>query len=304
MFTFFDFFSGIGGFRIGLVNNGLIPVGFCENNSQAVEVYRTAYDTEDEFFSNNIKNIKGVDLPYADVWTGGFPCQDISDLNKKGKGLEGERSGLYYEIIRLLHERKMGGRSNPTILFLENVSRLLRIHGGEDFFRILQSLDEQGYDVEWRLLNSVNFGLPQNRPRVYIIGYNREKCRPREILNTITPTYKNGEIVHSKFRYKSKYQVQTFIMQLTGITKCVMAGTAGKKMIETEKGVRFLTPLESLRVQGFPDWFYKRIKNSTPEHVIYRTVGNAVSPPVIQVIGAEIRKFLDENKEDINDVLQ
>lgn len=294
MFKFIDFFSGIGGFRMGLEENGFIPVGFCENNPNAIKAYTEIYNTNNEYFSNDIKSITGAELPYADIWAFGFPCQDISSQNKEQKGLNGKRSGLFFEVIRLLQERDMERKGNPTILFIENVQRLLQIHRGKDFYKVLQTLDKQGYDVEWRVFNSSTFGVPQNRPRVFLIGYNRKKCKPRPILNTIKPPCNKGTIIYSKWEYNTTFENAKHVFSPEGITRCLLANIGSKKMIETENGVRFFTPLEYLRIQGFPDWVYDKIKDSVPHNQIYCLAGNAVSVPVIKAIGAKIKEYLEK----------
>lgn len=167
--NFVDFFAGIGGIRLGLEQAGHKCVGFCEFDKYARTAYKAMYDTEGEWESRDVRTVRTYDIPDADLWCFGFPCQDISVAGKQ-KGLqEGERSGLFYEIMRLLAGRRQEDR--PRWLFVENVKNLLSIGNGFDFARLLLEVGGYGYSLQWQVLNSKDFGVPQNRERVFIIGY-------------------------------------------------------------------------------------------------------------------------------------
>ena len=167
--NFVDFFAGVGGIRLGLEQAGHKCVGFCEFDKYARTAYKAMYDTEGEWESHDVRATKPYDVPAADLWCFGFPCQDISVAGKQ-KGLqEGERSGLFYEIMRLLAGRRQEDR--PRWLFVENVKNLLSIGNGFDFARLLLEVGGYGYSLQWQVLNSKDFGVPQNRERVFIIGY-------------------------------------------------------------------------------------------------------------------------------------
>lgn len=176
---FVDFFAGIGGIRLGLEQAGHKCVGFCEFDKYARTAYKAMYDTEGEWENHDVRTVKPYDVPTADLWCFGFPCQDISVAGKQ-KGLqEGERSGLFYEIMRLLAGRRKEDR--PQWLLIENVKNLLSIGNGFDFARLLLEVGGHGYSVQWCTLNSKNFGVPQNRERVFIIGY-LGNIRGREVF--------------------------------------------------------------------------------------------------------------------------
>ena len=176
--TFLDLCAGIGGFRLGLESAGFKCVGFCEIDKFAVKSYKAMFDTEGEWYKDDITKLKGEDVPYADIWTFGFPCQDISIAGKQ-RGLSGKRSGIYFSIIDLIKSKEE--KDKPTFLIIENVKNLLSINGGWDFRKVLSELDEAGYDAIWQVLNSKDFGVPQNRERVFIIANLRSRGR-REIL--------------------------------------------------------------------------------------------------------------------------
>ncbi len=177
--NFVDFFAGIGGIRLGLEQAGHKCVGFCEFDKYARTAYKAMYDTEGEWENHDVRTVKPYDVPTADLWCFGFPCQDISVAGKQ-KGLqEGERSGLFYEIMRLLAGRRKEDR--PRWLLVENVKNLLSIGNGFDFARLLCEVGGHGYTLQWDTLNSKNFGVPQNRERVFIVGY-LGNIRGREVF--------------------------------------------------------------------------------------------------------------------------
>ena len=166
---FIDFFAGIGGIRLGLEQAGHECVGFCEWDKFARTAYKAMYDTEGEWECHDVRTASSMELPKADLWCFGFPCQDISVAGKQ-KGLqEGERSGLFYEVMRLLAGLRQEDR--PRWLLVENVKNLLSIGGGFDFARLLVEVGGYGYSLEWQLINSKDFGVPQNRERVFIVGH-------------------------------------------------------------------------------------------------------------------------------------
>ena len=176
--TFIDICSGIGGFRLGLESAGHKCIGFCEYDKFARASYEAMYDTKGEWTAYDVTKLKPEDIPYADIWCFGFPCQDISVAGKQ-RGLDGKRSGIYYSIIGLIKGKAESDR--PTYLLVENVKNLLSINSGFDFASVLAEMDEAGYDCRWQVLNSKNFGVPQNRERVFIIANLRSRGR-REIL--------------------------------------------------------------------------------------------------------------------------
>lgn len=176
--TFIDICSGIGGFRLGLEAAGHKCIGFCEYDKFARASYEAMHDTKGEWKAYDVTKLEPGDIPYADIWCFGFPCQDISIAGKR-RGLSGKRSGIYYSIIDLIKGKSE--RDKPTYLLVENVKNLLSIHGGFDFAAVLSEMEEAGYDCRWQVLNSKNFGVPQNRERVFLVANLRSRGR-REIL--------------------------------------------------------------------------------------------------------------------------
>ncbi len=176
--TFLDLCSGIGGFRLGLELAGHKCIGYCEYDKFAKASYEAMYNTEGEWYANDVTTIKSEEMPYADIWCFGFPCQDISVAGKQ-RGLVGKRSGIYFNIIDLLKGKEESDK--PTYLLVENVKNLLSINSGFDFATVLFEMNQAGYDCKWQVLNSKDFGVPQNRERVFIIANLRSRGR-REIL--------------------------------------------------------------------------------------------------------------------------
>jgi DNA (cytosine-5-)-methyltransferase len=166
---FLDLFAGIGGFRLGMEAAGHECVGFCEIDKFARKSYKAIHDTKGEIELHDItavsdESVRGIGR--VDVICGGFPCQAFSVAGKR-KGFEDTRGTLFFEIARFASILR------PRLLFLENVKGLLNHDGGNTFETIIAALDELGYDAEWQVLNSKNFGVPQNRERVFIIGHLR-----------------------------------------------------------------------------------------------------------------------------------
>ena len=159
-------FAGIGGFRSGLNNVGdfFMPVGWCEIDKYAQKAYRTLYETEGEYFCNDAKSINTDELPEIDLICAGFPCQPFS-VSGRRLGFADTRGTLFHEIVRVAEAKR------PSYLLLENVPGILNHEGGETYRTILTEIHELGYSLEWCVLNSTNFGVPQQRKRVYIVGY-------------------------------------------------------------------------------------------------------------------------------------
>lgn len=189
--TFIDLFAGIGGIRLGMEQAGHKCLGFCECDKYAIASYTSMHCITEkqrqflstlpirqrqkeilkeeyrngEWFADNIATVKGKDIPDCDIWVGGFPCQEISIAGNQ-KGFDGNKSNLFFEIIRLLKEKQ---ENKPKWIVLENVRNILSIKRGGVFARVLIELDSCGYDVAWKLLNSTEC-VPQNRERVYFVA--------------------------------------------------------------------------------------------------------------------------------------
>ena len=167
---FFDLFSGIGGFREGLKRaGGFECVGHCEMDSYADTNYRRLFDTEGEWYCDDARKIETGAMPDFDLLCAGFACQAFSIAGKRG-GFGDARGTLFFEAARLVADKR------PAYFLLENVPGLLSHDKGRTFHTILGTFSELGYHVEWKVLNSKDFGVPQSRKRVYLIGYLDGRC--------------------------------------------------------------------------------------------------------------------------------
>ena len=163
---FFDMFAGIGGFRTGLTKiGGFECVGHCEIDKYADMSYRAMHKPkESEVFFDDIRTVDPADMPECECYCFGFPCQAFSIAGHR-RGFDDTRGTLFFEVMRLAKER------HPQILFAENVAGLLNHENGITFGIIISTMAELGYSVEWQVLDSQHFGVPQHRERVFIIGH-------------------------------------------------------------------------------------------------------------------------------------
>lgn len=167
---YLSLFSGIGGFEIPMQKLNWECVGFSEIDPYAIKVYENHFPKHINY--GDITKIIADDLPDFDLICGGFPCQSFSIAGKR-RGFEDTRGTLFFEIARIVRAKR------PRYIFLENVKGLLSHDEGYTFSRIISAIDELGYDCQWEVLNSKNFGVPQNRERVFIIGHLRGTPRPQ-----------------------------------------------------------------------------------------------------------------------------
>lgn len=243
---FIDFFAGIGGFRKGMELAGHECVGFCEFDKFATasyismhlitqeqreylskmplkqrqkEILKEEY-RNGEWYANDIRRVSASDIPKADCWCFGFPCQDISVAGKQ-LGFQGNRSSLFFRVMYLIGQ--LEEENKPTYLFIENVKNLLSVNGGWDFARLLVEMEQCGYDAEWQVLNSKNFGVPQNRERVFIIGHLR-----RRSTSEIFPIQgTDGENSISIIGHRDGYRRNTQVFAPEGITETLDTGQGG-----------------------------------------------------------------------------
>ncbi|MFR0780408.1 MAG: DNA cytosine methyltransferase [Zhenhengia sp.] len=230
MLTFLDFFAGVGGFRRGMEMAGHKCLGHCEWDKFANMSYKEIHNPkEDEWFGTDIRDVRASELPRADVWCFGFPCQDISVAGKQF-GFDGKRSSLFFTVTRLIRDTKEEDR--PKYLFIENVKNLFSVNGGTDFLKLLIELDEIGYDAEWQLLNTKNFGLPQNRERVFVVGHLRRTSGRKvfpitgESINSIKELFKLNSNRHSS--------LMNSVLDVSGITPtldCMQGGNRQPKVL-------------------------------------------------------------------------
>lgn len=243
---FIDFFAGIGGFRRGMELAGHECVGFCEFDKFATASYISMHllteeqrkTLEDipikkrqkeilkeeyrngEWYANDIRRVYAGDIPKADCWCFGFPCQDISVAGKQ-VGFQGNRSSLFFRVMYLVGQ--LEEEDKPTYLFIENVKNLLSVNGGWDFARLLIEMDRAGYDAEWQVLNSKDFGVPQNRERCFIIGH----LRGRSTAKVFPIEGADGKNSIQIIAHKNGYRRNTQVFGSDGITEALDTGQGG-----------------------------------------------------------------------------
>lgn len=228
---FLDFFAGIGGFRMGFEQVGHECVGHVEWDKYAQASYAAIYgqgreeEYANEFNGWDITTIAGADLPRADLWNFGAPCQDFSMAGKRA-GLGGERSSLVQEVFRLYRETAEENR--PTYLIYENVKGMLSSNGGRDFLAIITEMESLGFVVEWGMLNSKYWGVPQNRERVFTVGTRVDKWSGPIMQDLLLEQEVNG--VQTKLRdvledsvdekyYLAPEKTERLVMQLDNRNK-------------------------------------------------------------------------------------
>lgn len=280
----FSMFSGIGGFEYGIQKSKLDAefIGHCEIDKYAESIYQNHYNNKNY---GDATQIDTDELPNFDMLTGGFPCQSFS-ISGNRKGFDDTRGTMFFEIIRILKDKK------PRYFLLENVRNILSHNNGETLKRILTILADLGYIVEWDLLNSQNFGLPQRRERVFFRGYFRGRTSIEEILHFRKSAAETMELnknsCHQLNNDKKRYQ-DGRIYSKDGLSICINSrGNNGWYIIDDTKkcpctqdnmffavttrprgmpfrkkqdnyvvykdlSTRRLTPLECERLQGFPD---------------------------------------------------
>lgn len=286
---FIDLFAGIGGVHSGLTKAGMECVGWCEQDKYAQASYRALYPTDNLWFSPDIRALNGTEMPYADLWSFCFPCQDCSIAGLK-QGMENTRSGLFYQVMRLLNETK----HKPKWLFIENVKNLLSIDNGWGFYGMLSEMDKAGYDVFWRVYNTKDFGLPQNRERVYIIGHLGNGCtedilyRPNQSEQSIVQV---GNIIKTTSFGGNPQRGRIYSPHgLSPTLTCVKGGGIEPKILlgKNPNVIRKLTPREFWRLQGFTDEQFDTCAKIQSNAQLYKQAGNSVSIPIVYELGKKI----------------
>ena len=292
---FLDLFAGIGGFRMGLEGLGHECVGFCEIDKFARKSYKAIYDTEGEIELHDITQVTNEEWRKlrgtVDIICGGFPCQAFSIAGKRKGFLDETRGTLFFEIARAAKEIQ------PPLLFLENVKGLLSNDRGRTFRTILSTLAELGYDAEWQLLNSKDFGVPQNRERVFIIGHLRgtsgrqvfpifEKNRTTNQANV----KQIGNIIGGTSFGGNPQRGRVYDIEGISPTLNTMQGGGLEPKIFIDGKIRKLTPRECWRLQGFSDWAFDKAQEVNSNSQLYKQAGNSVTVNVIKAIAERLEQ--------------
>lgn len=302
-FTFIDLFAGIGGIRLGFESVGGKCVFSSEFDKDACKTYEANFF---EYPNGDITKIPASSIPDFDILLAGFPCQAFSIIGKK-EGFNNETCGtLFFEIERILKEKK------PKAFMLENV-RNLTAHDHGNTFRIIRShLEALGYTVYAKVLNALDFGVPQKRERIIIVGFldnipfefpkpSAERTPLSSILESDVDRryYVNERIRESRLnRLKEKDFPKPYISHenISGnitphhYSSALRAGASANYILINDE--RRPTEREMLRIQGFPDTFKVVVSYSSMK----KQCGNSVAVPVIKAVAAQMIKALKENR--------
>lgn len=307
---FIDLFAGIGGFHLAFKDYARC-VFASECNKYARLTYQHNHSVG--IFNADIATIAPDDIPDHDILCGGFPCQAFS-ISGRQDGFADERGQLIFHIFNILRSKQ------PQAFLLENVRNLLSHNSGITYQFIKNELIKSGYYVREKILNTCEHGAPQNRERVFIVGFRDEKIYnsfqfPHPVPLQIKVVDLLDEIVESRhyfnhpfllenipmdgliYQYRRKQEVRVNKKGLcpTLTASCGTGGFNGP-IIRDKKGVRRLTPRECLRLQGFPESFDFPDEVSMMQRFVQ--VGNAVSVPVVKAIAAQMILAMNNPKAD------
>lgn len=306
------FFAGVGGIERGFERAGFESAWANELDSQAAVTYALNHSGNLEI--GDITNIGSSVVPDVDVIVGGFPCQAFSVAGHR-KGFADERGEVFFELARIIREKK------PSAIFIENVKNLQGHDSGNTFAVIKQTLEDAGYGLTHKVLNAAEYGnVPQNRERIYIVGFRDPKALEdfkwpekipltKKIADVINlsekvddkyyytaesfPRYSEivSEITDSSTVYQWRRQYVRKNMSNLFPTLTANMGTGGHNvpLVLTQHGIRKLTPRECFAVQGFEDIVLP--KDMARSH-LYKQAGNSVVVPVIHRIAEEIKKVI------------
>lgn len=307
-------FSGVGGIDLAFIDNGYKIVYANDIDEKAVKTYNLNF--EDKAIVADITKVNENDLPDCDCLIGGFPCQAFSIAGYQ-KGFEDTRGTLFFDVARILKKKK------PKIVLLENVKNLASHDNGRTIKVILNTLEEIGYKVKYKILNACEYGnTPQNRERIYIVGFLEENAYnkfefpvPIKLTQTIYDCADFNNEIDQKYYYtKNKYpKIAEAFANFTnkntvyqwrrhyvrenknGLCPTLTAnmGTGGHNvpLILTKYGLRKLTPKECFNFQGFPKSY--KLPDDISNSYLYKQAGNSVCVKVIERIVAQINKAIN-----------
>lgn len=320
-------FAGIGGIDYGFEFAGIQPVWANEIDKYCAVTF-TANHKDIKLIVDDICNIKGKNIPKVDILAGGFPCQPFSIAGYR-KGFEDDRGNMFFQIMRLVDEMA-DNKNKPRVIFLENVKNLKTHDKGHTFDVIKERLEEYGYYVKEKVLNTCEYGnLPQNRERIFIVGFlNKKDCENFKWPNKIALTKTIDKVVDwdaevdKKYLYGSEkkcyellkknitetntiYQYRRVYVRANkgGVCPTLTAnmGMGGHNVpliINNQNKIRKLLPIECLKLQGFPDDFI--IPSELCDSRVYKQAGNAVSVNVVKRVASNIKQAMEETDNENN----
>ena len=307
-----DLFAGIGGIRLGfeLAFGESIETAFAsEWDKHARPTYKANFKTPHEI-AGDITKISEKDIPEFDVCLAGFPCQAFS-TNGKRKGFDDTRGTLFFDVARICAYHK------PKVIFCENVKGLTNHDKGRTYKTVKDTIEGMGYAIHDKILNSKNFGVPQNRERIFIVAFRNDidasgfafpepvdsGKRIKDIMEeqpVDAKYYLSDAFAETVRRYAVKGNDFYRIRDTDGISRAILSGNNNRNLIIDERQkdlpsgknaerIRRFTPREWARLQGFPEGFVLPVSDSQ----LYKQLGNTVTVPVIKAIAENIRWVLD-----------
>lgn len=303
-----DLFAGIGGTRLGFHQTGRVASVFSsEINKYSAKTYKANFN---DVPKGDITKIESKDIPDFDILVAGFPCQAFSQAGKK-LGFEDTRGTLFFEVARILKDKR------PKAFLLENVKNLTLHDHGNTFKTIIDTLNSLDYQVYYHLFKAKDFGVPQNRERIYIVGFDKKQVSNYQNFVFPTPPKTETKIknildntVDDKYTLSDKlwagHKARKIRNQKNGkgfgytlfsgddsYTNTLSARyyKDGSEILisQNNKNPRRLTPRECARLQGFPENFVIPVSDTQA----YQEFGNSVAVPVIHAIAEQILKVLD-----------
>lgn len=301
-FTFIDLFAGIGGTRLGFESAG----GKCVFTSEWDKFSKQTYEANfNETPAGDITKISTADIPDFDILLAGFPCQPFSSIGKRQGFMHATQGTLFHDVARIIKDK------NPKGFLLENVQGLLTHDNGATFEIIIGILHDLGYNITYKVLNSMDFGVPQQRKRIYIVGFRNDivgkdfefnfpKGKDNTVfINKFLEKNATGYSISKKLQdgymykkddgrpmvvdHKSEVQVKTLVASYHKIQR--LTGTFVK---DGETGLRLFTESECKAIMGFPSDFKVPVSRTQ----MYRQFGNSVVVPVIAAIAKNMSVHL------------
>ena len=291
---FIDLFAGIGGFHLALKSIGMKCVFTSEIDKYARQTYeanfKDKYLKDPNLFTGDIWKVDYKNIPNFDILCGGFPCQPFSQAGYK-RGFKDNKDGnLFFAILEILKKKK------PTVFFLENVRHLKNHDSGKTFKIIYKSLQNLNYSFDYKIIKASDFGLPQHRPRVYMVGFYKPRLKnmfkelsftfPKEIPLKKTMSDIFGKFVAKELNSKDERKVG-FTLRVGGGKSPIQDRRNWDGYIVNNKIVR-LKPKQGLQMMGFP----KSFKLPVSDNQAMKQLGNSVAVNVVKEIGKEIKYHL------------
>jgi DNA (cytosine-5)-methyltransferase 1 len=280
-FTFIDLFSGIGGFHIAMHNIGGKCVFSSEWDEAARETYKLNFKKtspnlfDENMFIGDITKFDPANVPNHDILCAGFPCQPFSQAGLK-LGFDDTRGTLFFNIAQIIKTKK------PKVILLENVRGLLNHDHGKTFKVIKNTIEELGYSFYYKIIRASDFGLPQHRPRLFIVGFRNSKIEfefPEPIKLNMTMNEIFGGVVNKTIGYTLR----------VGGKKSPLSDRRNWDGYLVDGVEKRIGIYEAKKMQGFPEWFLFNVSKSQA----MKQLGNSVAIPVVEALGKRIIKALE-----------